>query len=115
MSTTDSSQPQNPQSAIRNPQSPVPAHIFREYDIRGVVDKDLSEDVYYNLGRSYGTFLYNQSGGIKPARGERMRVAAGRDVRLSSERYQKALIKGMLDSGVDVINVGEVPTPVLYF
>jgi phosphomannomutase len=42
-------------------------------------------------------------------------VAAGRDVRLSSERYQKALIRGMLDSGLDVVNVGEVPTPVLYF
>ena len=92
----------------------VPAHIFREYDIRGVVDKDLSEDVYYNLGRAYGTFLYSQEG-IRPAHGERVRVASGRDVRLSSERYQKALIRGMLDSDVDVINVGGVPTPVLYF
>lgn len=92
----------------------VPAHIFREYDIRGVVDQDLNEDVYYNLGRAYGTFLYNQEG-IKPANGEHMRVAAGRDVRLSSERFQKTLIKGMLDSGVDVVEVGQVPTPVLYF
>ena len=97
-----------------NPKSTVPAHIFREYDIRGVVDKDLSEDVYYNLGRAYGTFLYAQAD-VRPAHGERFRVAAGRDVRLSSERYQKALIKGMLDTGVDVVNVGEVPTPVLYF
>ena len=96
------------------PRAGVPAHIFREYDIRGVVDKDLNEDVYYNLGRAYGTFLYAQEG-ISPAHGERMRVAAGRDVRLSSERFQKALIQGMLDAGVDVINVGEVPTPVLYF
>lgn len=92
----------------------IPAHIFREYDIRGVVDKDLTEDVYYNLGRAYGTFLYGQEG-IKPVRGERLRVACGRDVRLSSQRFQKALIQGMLDSGVDVVNVGEVPTPVLYF
>ena len=61
----------------------VPAQIFREYDIRGVVDKDLTEDVYYYIGRAYGTFLYGQEG-IKPAKGERMRVAAGRDVRLSS-------------------------------
>src|SRR5438552_10151766 len=92
----------------------VPAHIFREYDIRGVVDQDLTDDIYYQIGRAYGTFLYDQEG-IKPATGERMRVAAGRDVRLSSERFQRALIQGMLDSGVDVINVGQVPTPVLYF
>lgn len=116
MSATEHSNAQSPQSATRNPQSNVPAQIFREYDIRGVVDKDLSEDAYYNLGRAYASFLYNQEGGsIRPVKGERMRVAVGRDVRLSSERYQKALIRGMLDSGVDVINVGEVPTPVLYF
>ncbi|MDQ6693998.1 MAG: phosphomannomutase/phosphoglucomutase [Chloroflexota bacterium] len=92
----------------------VPAHVFREYDIRGVVDKDLNEDIYYKLGRAYGTFLYAQEG-VKPVKGERMSVAAGRDVRLSSERFQAALIKGMLASGIDVINVGQVPTPVLYF
>jgi phosphomannomutase len=92
----------------------VPAQVFREYDIRGVVDKDLTDDVYYYIGRAYATFLYNQEG-IKPVSGDRMTVAAGRDVRLSSERFQKALIQGMLDSGVDVINVGQVPTPVMYF
>src|SRR2546421_400777 len=107
MAASDS-QTQN--SKLKTQNSPVPAHIFREYDIRGVVEKDLTEDVYYNLGRAYGTFLYAQEG-VKPAKGERMRVVAGRDVRLSSGRFQKALIKGMLDSGVDVINVGEVPTP----
>jgi phosphomannomutase len=92
----------------------VPAHIFREYDIRGLVDKDLTEDVYYQIGRAYGTFLYAQEG-VKPVQGGRMRVTAGRDVRLSSERFQKGLIQGMLDAGVDVIDTGEVPTPVLYF
>ncbi len=92
----------------------VPAHIFREYDIRGIVDTDLNEDVYYYLGRAYGTFLYAQEG-VKPVKGERMRVACGRDVRLSSQSYQDALTRGMSESGVDVINVGEVPTPVLYF
>ncbi|MBF6613487.1 MAG: phosphomannomutase/phosphoglucomutase [Chloroflexi bacterium] len=92
----------------------VPAEIFREYDIRGLVDKELTDDVYYQLGRAYGTFLYAQEG-VKPVKGERMRVASGRDVRLSSDRFQEALTRGMLDSGVDVIDVGEVPTPVLYF
>lgn len=92
----------------------VPAHIFREYDIRGIVDKDLNEDVYYQLGLAYGTFLYAQEG-VAPVKGDRMRVACGRDVRLSSERFQKALMRGMADAGVDVIDVGMVATPVLYF
>lgn len=95
-------------------QAGVPAHIFREYDIRGIVDEDLNESVYYYLGRAYGTFLYAQKG-VKPVKGERMRVACGRDVRLSSQRYQDALNRGMVESGVEVINVGEVATPVLYF
>src|SRR5438477_13080006 len=98
MATIDNADSQNPKSKIQNPKSDVPAHIFREYDIRGVVDEDLSEDVYYSLGRAYGTFLYSQPGDIKPVKGQRMRVAAGRDVRLSSERYQKALTQGMLAS-----------------
>jgi phosphomannomutase len=92
----------------------VPSHIFREYDIRGVVDEDLTDDVYYQIGRAYATFLYAQEG-VKPVRGERMRVATGRDVRLSSERFQGAFVQGMLDSGVDVINIGEAATPIMYF
>src|SRR5688572_23149761 len=71
----------------------VPAHIFREYDIRGIVDKDLTDDVYYNLGRAYGTFLYAQKG-IKPVEGERFRVVCGYDARLSGPRFQKSVIKG---------------------
>src|SRR5436305_10413342 len=107
-SQDDPNDPNNPKSQIQNPKSAVPSHIFREYDIRGVVDEDLNEGVYYSLGRAYGTFLYAQEG-IAPSKGERMRVAVGRDVRLSSQRYQKVLIEGMLESGVDVVNVGEVP------
>lgn len=99
--------------AIQN-NAGAPARIFREYDIRGIVSEDLNEEVYYNLGRAYGTFLYAQEG-VKPVRGERMRVACGRDVRLSSQSYQAALMRGMVDAGLDVVNVGEVPTPVLYF
>lgn len=92
----------------------VPAHVFREYDIRGIVDQDLTDDVYYQLGRAYGTFLYAQEG-VTPVSGERMRVACGRDVRLSSQRFQAALMRGMADSGLDVVDVGMVATPVLYF
>src|SRR5690349_7089383 len=96
------------------PHSSVPAHIFREYDIRGVVDLDLNEDVYYNLGRAYGTFLYNQKG-IMPVHGERMKIVCGYDARLSGPRFQKAVTEGLLKSGIDVVNIGMVPTPVMYF
>ncbi len=96
------------------PQGNVPAHIFREYDIRGIVDKDLDDDVYYKLGRAYGAFLYNQQG-IKPVHGERMKVVCGYDARLSGPRFQKQVVKGLLESGVDVVNIGMVPTPVMYF
>ncbi|MEO8285332.1 MAG: phosphomannomutase/phosphoglucomutase [Chloroflexota bacterium] len=96
------------------PQSSVPAHIFREYDIRGVVDLDLNEDVYYNLGRAYGTFLYNQQG-IMPVHGERLKIVCGYDARLSGPRFHKAVTEGLLKSGVDVVNIGMVPTPVMYF
>jgi phosphomannomutase len=92
----------------------VPAHIFREYDIRGVVDQDLNDDVYYKLGRAYGTFLYNQRG-IAPVHGERMKVVVGHDARLSGPGFQKQAIKGLLESGVDVVEIGMVPTPVMYF
>ena len=92
----------------------VPAHIFREYDIRGIVDVDLNEDVYYKLGRAYGTFLHNMIG-IAPVREPRFHVVCGYDARLSGPRFQKAVIQGLLDSGVDVTNIGMVPTPVMYF
>ncbi len=96
------------------PNAAVPAHIFREYDIRGVVDKDLNDDVYYKLGRAYATFLYDQQG-ITPVRGDRMKIVCGYDARLSGPGFQKAVIEGLLQSGVDVVNIGMVPTPVMYF
>lgn len=92
----------------------VPAHIFREYDIRGIVDQDLNEHVYYNLGRAYGTLLYAQPG-IKPVHGDRLKIVCGYDARLSGPRFQKSVIEGLLHSGVDVVNIGMVPTPVMYF
>ncbi len=92
----------------------IPAHIFREYDIRGVVDQDLNEDTYYKLGRAYGTLLYDQQG-TKPVHGDRLKVVCGYDARLSGPRFQKACIDGLLASGVDVVNIGMVPTPVMYF
>ena len=92
----------------------VPRYIFREYDIRGIVDKDLNDEIYYNLGRAYAAFLYAQEG-ITPVEGGRFRVVCGYDARLSGPRFQKEVIRGLLDSGVDVVDIGMVATPIMYF
>jgi len=80
--------------------------IFREYDIRGVVDKDLTDDVVYQLGLGIGTYM-QQNGAQK--------LSVGGDVRLSTERFSTLLIKGLRETGMDVVDVGPVPTPVQYF
>jgi phosphomannomutase/phosphoglucomutase len=81
-------------------------NIFREYDIRGVVEKDLTSDVVYQLGRGIGTFLKRK--GVA-------KLTVGRDGRLSSERIVNDLKEGLLTTGLDVTDVGMCPTPVLYF
>lgn len=90
----------------------VPSHIFREYDIRGVADRDLSDAVAHGIGRGFGAMLFE--GRAPEAEGE-LRVAVGRDCRLSSPRLFSALVKGLREAGVSVIDVGEGPTPMLYF
>ncbi|MCS6800771.1 MAG: phosphomannomutase/phosphoglucomutase [Chloroflexota bacterium] len=81
--------------------------IFRDYDIRGVVGTDLDERIVAQLGRAFGTFLRRSS--------ERPRVAVGHDARLTSPSYAAAAIDGLLAAGCDVVAIGMVPTPVLYF
>jgi phosphomannomutase len=80
--------------------------IFRAYDIRGVVDVDLSEAVYRTLGRAAGIYFRNH---------ERRRIVVARDARLTSAAYAGALIDGLRASGCDVVDIGMVPTPVMYF
>jgi phosphomannomutase/phosphoglucomutase len=87
-------------------QMPIPMDIFRAYDIRGVVDDGLTEDIARQIGRAIGSEAF--------ARGEQV-VVVGRDGRLSSPKMSAALVEGLLASGRDVIDVGMVPTPVLYF
>jgi phosphomannomutase/phosphoglucomutase len=81
-------------------------HIFREYDIRGVVDQDLTDDVVYNLARAIGTFFRSKGA---------TRTSLGRDARESSPRFRDIMIHGLSETGCDVLDVGMVPTPVLYF
>ena len=81
-------------------------HIFREYDIRGVVDRDFDQADVEAVGRGFGTYLQQHGGRT---------AVVGRDCRLSSGGLRDALIQGLVDTGVRVIDVGVVPTPVLYF
>lgn len=81
--------------------------IFREYDIRGVADTDFGNDVLHDLSRAMGTFLVREGGART--------IAVGRDCRVSSSRIAPKLIEGLMATGVKVVDVGLVPTPVLYF
>ncbi|WP_275288977.1 phosphomannomutase/phosphoglucomutase [Halomonas elongata] len=85
---------------------PAPASIFRAYDIRGVVDDTLTEPGVEGIGRAIGS--------AARAKGE-TRVIVARDGRLSGPRMLAALTRGLTASGCDVIDIGMVPTPVLYF
>jgi phosphomannomutase / phosphoglucomutase len=83
-----------------------PSHAFREYDIRGVADLDLTDAVATGIGRGFSTMLGASS--------SRVRVAVGRDCRLSSDRLFAALVRGLTEGGADVVDVGVGPTPLLY-
>jgi phosphomannomutase/phosphoglucomutase len=85
----------------------VPAHVFREYDIRGLADRDLTSEVARGIGRGFATML---GGGA----GAKLRIAVGRDCRLSSDRLFAALVEGLTTAGANVVDVGVGPTPLLY-
>ena len=85
------------------------ASIFREYDIRGVADRDLGDDLVERIGRGLGVLLRTE-GVTRP-----LRIAVGRDCRLSSDRLFAALTKGLVAGGIEVLDVGVGPTPKLYF
>ena len=99
-------------SSVRTGHSPtifgmqVTPSIFKAYDIRGVVPQALNPAVAQALGRAFGTHAQ--------ACGETV-VAVGRDGRLSGPALTEALVQGLLDTGIEVIDVGVVTTPMLYF
>lgn len=85
---------------------PIPDHIFRGYDLRGVVDEDLDEERVEVLGKAYATWLLQK------------RVydcVVGYDCRISSPAYSKALIKGLIDSGITVFDIGMTLSQICYF
>ena len=81
-------------------------NVFREYDIRGVADVDLDSDFVRDLGRALGTFHRRRG---------HQRIAIGRDCRVSSDRLHGALSAGLLETGLHLVDVGIVPTPLMYF
>jgi phosphomannomutase/phosphoglucomutase len=84
----------------------VNPQIFREYDIRGVADRDLDDDLARDLGRALGSHLAREGG---------KRIALSRDNRLSSDRLHAALQQGLLESGLNLVDIGVAPTPLMYF
>ncbi|HQT02461.1 MAG TPA: phosphomannomutase/phosphoglucomutase [Thiotrichales bacterium] len=80
--------------------------IFRAYDIRGIVDTALTEDAAYGVGRALASEVLASGGKA---------MAVGRDGRLSGPRLMAALVKGVTEGGVDVVDVGMVTTPMVYF
>jgi phosphomannomutase / phosphoglucomutase len=80
--------------------------VFREYDIRGIAETELDSPGVELLGRAIGTYIQRHYGGA---------VNLGRDVRLSGDRLRDALVAGLKASGCDVTDIGQVPTPLLYY
>jgi phosphoglucosamine mutase len=79
-------------------------HIFRAYDVRGVLNKELTPDVMARIGMAFGTYLDGKG-----------KVLLGRDVRTSSEMLENAFTAGLVATGVDVVSTGLVPIPVANF
>ncbi len=80
--------------------------VFRGYDIRGLVDDQLNEDVYYTFGRAYATWLNSY---------RINECSVGHDVRLNSRGYAEAFIAGLNDGGINSVYIGETLTPISYF
>jgi phosphomannomutase/phosphoglucomutase len=80
--------------------------IFREYDIRGVVDEDIDEAVVETIGKAYGTYIKKLG---------KDTVTIGHDCRLSSPNLSEAMITGIASAGVNVVDLGMVTTPMVYF
>src|SRR6266581_9766527 len=81
-------------------------HVFRAYDVRGLVGPDINPDVFRQVGRAYATLLRRNGG---------RRIAVGQDNRLSSNGLKAGFVDGVRAAGIDVVDVGLVTTPILYF
>ena len=81
-------------------------HIFRAYDVRGRVGSDVNPEVFRRIGRAYGTLIRRKAGRT---------IVVGRDNRESSAGLHAGFVEGARAAGLDVVDIGEVTTPMLYF
>jgi phosphomannomutase/phosphoglucomutase len=81
-------------------------YIFRKYDIRGVVEEDFTDDVVVNIGKAYGT-LVKRKGAQK--------ISLSGDIRTTTPRLKELFAKGVLSTGIDVVDIGILPTPANYY
>jgi phosphomannomutase / phosphoglucomutase len=81
-------------------------HVFRAYDVRGLVGSDINPDVFRQVGRAYATLIRRNGG---------RRIAVGRDNRLSSNDLKLGFVEGARAAGIDVVDIGPSTTPILYF
>ncbi|PKN73660.1 MAG: phosphomannomutase [Candidatus Cloacimonetes bacterium HGW-Cloacimonetes-3] len=84
----------------------IKAQVFRQYDIRGIVNEELNEESYYQIGKGFGTYLRNK---------DLNSIVIGGDARHSTSSFMDAFSRGALETGCDIYNIGIVATPVLYF
>lgn len=83
--------------------------IFREYDIRGVVDKEFDADFARQLGRTFATYIVQKTNAKNPV------ISVGHDARVSSPSLSKAMVEGLMSGGARVVFLGLVTTPISYF
>ncbi len=84
----------------------IKSEVFRQYDIRGIVGEQLNEESYYLIGKGFGTMLRNK--GMKS-------IVIGGDARHSTRGFMESFIKGALETGCEITDIGMVATPILYF
>src|SRR3989339_1282920 len=87
----------------------IPRHIFKTYDIRGLIGEEVTVPLAARVGRGFVTLIQNEHPGIA------LKIAVGRDMRESSAELQEALMSAMIEAGADVLDVGLVSTPAFYF
>lgn len=83
--------------------------IFKAYDIRGIYPEQLNEETAYKVGRAYADFMY------KEAQKKSLQIVVGSDMRLSSPSLKKGLVRGLLDGGISIIDIGLASSPTFYF
>ena len=89
----------------------IPLTCFKAYDIRGQLGTELNDDIAYRIGRAFGQFLQSET----KTESKSKTIVVGGDIRLTSEALKTAVSNGLLDAGVDVIDIGMTGTEEIYY